>query len=95
MYSKIFSYSVDSPHPTPTLNTFNPFKLVFNKLTGNNEVIADDTAETIGANRFITVISNTFGFIPTEIWTTLAWFLGASLAILIVAVVLRIILDLL
>lgn len=76
-------------------NTFNPFKLIFNKLTGDVTDISDDVAETLGANGYISVLSTTFGFLPTECWTVLTWFLGATLAILIVGVILRILLDLL
>lgn len=76
-------------------NTFNPFYLIFNKLNNNNSVLSDDTVESIGANKFIVFMSNTFTFIPDEMWSILTLFLGASLSILIVAVVLRIILDLL
>lgn len=76
-------------------NTFNPFKLIFNKLTGDVTNISDDVAETLGANGYISVLSTTFGFLPSECWTVLTWFLGATLAILIVGVILRILLDLL
>lgn len=41
-------------------NTFNPFKTLFSSLNGDNSVISDDTAETIGSNRFISVMSSTF-----------------------------------
>lgn len=76
-------------------NIFNPFKLIFNKMTGDSELVADDTLEEIGANSFITFLSDTFSFIPEQIWSKLAWYVGASLTILIIACILRVILDLL
>lgn len=75
--------------------TFNPFKLIFNKLIGDNETISDETADTIGSNSFITLLSSTFTFIPSGVLTYLTWFFGACLSILIVAIVLRVLLDLL
>ena len=76
-------------------NTFNPFVLIFNKLNNGNSTISDETSDTIGSNRFITLMSSVFSFIPITMWETLSWYLVASLGILIVAVVLRVILDLL
>ena len=90
-----YSDTSDSGLMSTFYNTFNPFKTLFNSLNNGNEVLADDTAEDIGSNRFISLIGDTFSFIPNSLLTAVSGFFIASLTILIVAVVIRVLLDLL
>lgn len=76
-------------------NTFNPFTLLFGKLTGDNRVDTEKVSEVTGVNPFLEIMSQTFSFVPVGFWSTLLGFFVACVSIFIVAFIIRIILDLL
>lgn len=57
--------------------------------------MSDTLVNFVGINPWISLMSTTFGFIPATIWTTLSACFLVVMGILVVAFVLRIILDLL
>lgn len=76
-------------------NTFNPFSFIFNKLAGNQQTDVETVSDATQTNAWIQIMSTTFSFIPVSFWTYLSTFAIACLGIIVVAFVLRIILDLL
>ena len=66
---------------------------VQNGAIGDNKV--ESLTETTGANNWLEVMKQSFSFVPSSFFNQLALFFGICLGILVVALILRIILDLL
>ena len=75
--------------------TFNPVKLFFNKLIGDNTSFSDEVSEMIGANNWFTIINTTYNWIPSRILSTLETAFVTMIGIIIIAFIIRIVLDLL
>ena len=76
-------------------NTFSPFKFIFGKLAGDNSSDVSEVEDVTGVNPWIQLMSTTFGFLPASFWTLLVGMFGACVGIIVVAFILRVILDLL
>ena len=76
-------------------NTFNPLKMLFNAMIGDTEVVSDEIIETIGANKFLTFVSDSFGFMPSSFWVSISTFFGACLVVLIIAFIFKVIISIL
>lgn len=76
-------------------DTFNPFKMLFNKLTGDTELMSEEVQETIGANNFFTFVSDSFGFMPSSFWVSISTFFGACLVVLIIAFIFKVLISIL
>lgn len=75
-------------------NTFNPIKLIFNKLIGDNTLLSDEVNESIGTNSFLGLVNTQFSSM-TPLVTLIITFFSIALGILIIAFIIRIVLDLL
>lgn len=73
----------------------NTFNNLVQSMVGDNNITSDNIAETTGTNGFIQFMNNTFGFVPNSFYLALLGFFTTTLAILIVAFVVRLILDIL
>lgn len=76
-------------------NTFNPLKMFFNAMIGDTEVVSDEIIETIGANKFMTFVTDTFSFMPVSFWESISTFFGACLIVLIIAFIFKVIISIL
>ena len=74
---------------------FNPIKFFLSNLIGNNRSTAEDVSNSVGVNSWLTLMTNTFSFIPSSFWGGLSTFFIVSLGILIIGLIFRVILDLL
>lgn len=73
----------------------NTFNNLVQSMVGDNNITSENIADTTGTNGFIQFMNNTFSFVPSSFYTALLGFFVTTLAILVIAFVLRIILDLL
>ena len=79
----------------------NPFNLLIDSLFGDGTVqegsIGGNVQEKLitmtGANRWLAVINDSMSWIPSSVWAEIMVFVGVTLGILVVAFILRIILD--
>lgn len=74
---------------------FNPVKTFLNLLTVKNSSMGDELVEGFGINNYLLIIANTFSFMPAAFWLSIAGYVSAVFKILIIAFIIRIILDLL
>lgn len=74
---------------------FNPVKFFLGLLTGSNSSTGEELRQSLGVNNWLTIITTTFSFIPPSFINALGVFFVTSLGILIVALIFRVILDLL
>lgn len=76
-------------------NVFNPVKWMITKLAANNTSTGEELKQSLGVNNWLTLLTDTFGFLPSSFYTNLGLFFTISLGILIIAIIFRIVLDLL
>ena len=67
----------------------------FLKLLGEQKVSSSDFEQSVGANKFVDIVKDSGAFMPSSIITILVLYFGIAFSILIIAFVLRMVLDLL
>ena len=91
----IYNYNNNNNNGGSVSSDTNNFTNVFNKLIGDNKVTSESIAGSSGVNGFITFMNNTISSVPFMFFTQLLTFFTTCLAILVVAFVLRMLLDIL
>ena len=76
-------------------NDGNTFSNVFQSLIGSNKITSENIAETSGTNGFVGYLNSTISSVPSTFFTALLGYFVTCIAILIVAFVLRMLLDIL
>ena len=91
----IYNYNNNNNNGGSISSDTNNFTNVFNKLIGDNKVTSESIAGSTGVNGFLTFMNNTISSVPVLFFTHLLTFFTTCLAILVVAFVLRMLLDIL
>lgn len=90
----VYNYNTNNNNNSLS-NDGNTFNDIFTSMIGNNKVTSESLADTTGTNGFLSFMNNTLTGVPALFFTNLLNFFITCLAILIVAFVLRMLLDIL